>query len=335
MNIKSIAKEAGVSPATVSLVLNNKAGVSEERRRAIQELLNKHGYVRRAPARDQVSILLLKYVAHGTVVEHNGDFINQVLWGLESEAGRLRIKLTTRSVHGGDRESFLAGIANGGFDGVIVIATEMEPLFAEELANALIPVVSLDNIMEGMDVDAVVMDNRGGVLAAMRHLVEKGHRRIGFIGSSLRHVSNFALRFRGYKEALKLHGLEFNPDYVMNVVPTMDGSFRDISAILEKNPELPTAFFASNDSMGVGLIKALKTHNRAVPEKVSVIGFDDLHFCTVSDPMLTTMAVPKETMGRLAVQRIYERATAPAGARDCVKTLVFPPLVERESVRQL
>lgn len=335
MNIKTIAKEAGVSPATVSLVLNNKAGVSEERRRAILELLNKHGYVRKSPARDAVSILLVKYATHGTVVEHNGDFINQVLWGLESEVSRLKIRLTTRNIYGSDYESFLASLGNGEFDGVIVVATEMEPSFVQELGSALIPVVSLDNTMEGVDIDAVVMDNRGGVLAAVQYLVDKGHRKIGFIGSSLQHVSNFVMRYQGYRDALRQNGLPFNPGFVFEVVPTMDGSFQDISAMLEARPPLPTAFFASNDSMGVGLIKALKKRNYALPEQVSVIGFDDLHFCTVSEPTLTTMAVPKETMGRLAVQRVYERVTSPSNVHDCIKTLIFPRLVERESVRTL
>ncbi len=333
MNIKTIAMQAGVSPATVSLVLNNKAGVSDERRREIQALLDLHGYVRKGSGKAGVAVLLVKYLTHGTVVEHNGDFINQVLGGLEAEVDELKVKLTTRTIFGGNYDSILGSFRNGEFHGAIIVATEMDPSFIKELANTPIPVVALDNTMEGVEVDSVVMDNRGGVLAAVQYLVDKGHRRIGFIKSKLQ-VSNFEMRFQGYLDALRANNIDYNADDVFEVMPTMGGSYEDLLALIAQRPDLPTAFFASNDLMGVGLIKALKKRQYAVPDQVSVIGFDDLHFCTVSEPMLTTMAVAKETMGRLAVRRIYDRITT-GGTHDCVKTMLFPRLVERESIRDL
>lgn len=329
MTIREIAKVAGVSPATVSLVLNNKPGVSNERRQMIQRLLDESGYEKRSSDKSSFNILFVKYVQYGTIVEHNGDFITRVLDGLQDEADRLKINLTMRNVSSSHFEEIFDCLKTGGYHGLIVLGTELDDAFARKLEHASIPTVVLDNMVEHYALDSVVMDNRGGAYAGVCFLIENGHRAIGFVKSRY-DISNFRLRYEGYRSALEKHGIPFDKKYIFEVEPTMHGAYHDMLNALSKGRELPTGFFAGNDSMGAGVVKALKQYSYRVPEQISMVGIDDLPFCSISDPMLTTMAIPKEMIGKLAVRRIYDKILN--GESECLKQLVCPYLIKRESV---
>lgn len=329
MTIREIAKAAGVSPATVSLVLNNKPGVSNERRQKIQRLLHESGYEKRSSDKSSFNVLFIKYVQYGTIVEHNGDFINRVLDGLQDEADRLKINLTMRNVNSHHFEEIFDSINTGGYHGLIVLGTELDDAFAKKLEHVSIHTVVLDNMVEHYELDSVVMDNRGGAYAGVRYLIENGHSAIGFVKSKY-DISNFSLRYEGYRSALERYGIKFDEKYVFEVEPTMHGAYHDMLNALSKGRELPSSFFAANDSMGAGVVKALKQYSYRVPEQVSMVGIDDLPFCSISDPMLTTMAIPKELMGKLAMKRIHEKILN--NETDCLKQLVCPYLVKRESV---
>ncbi|MEM1484470.1 LacI family DNA-binding transcriptional regulator [Oscillospiraceae bacterium PP1C4] len=332
MTIRDIAKAAGVSPATVSLVLNNKSGVSEERRQVIQRLLTQNGYEKRCHDKSSLNILFVKYVQYGTIVEHNGDFINRVLDGLQDEADKLRINLTMRNLNSHHFDEIMDCFKTGGYHGSIILGTELDDAFAQKLEHSPIPTVVLDNMVENYELDSVVMDNRGCAFSGVRYLIECGHRKIGFVKSKY-DISNFHQRYEGYRSALEKHDIPFEEKYVFEVEPTMHGAYHDMLNALSKGRELPTSFFAGNDSMGAGVVKALKQYSYRVPEQISMIGIDDLPFCSISDPMLTTMAIPKETMGRMAVRRMYEKVLG--DSQECIKKLLYPHLVERESVAKL
>ena len=122
-------------------------------------------------------------------------------------------------------------------------------------------------------------------------------------------------------------------EYVVELSTTMNGAYKDMKLYLEKKPQMPTAFFADNDMIALGAMKALQEMGYEIPKDISIIGFDDLPFSEISNPPLTTLRVPKQEMGRLAVKKLLEAMEE--NVKIKTKTQVCTMFVERESVRDL
>ena len=130
------------------------------------------------------------------------------------------------------------------------------------------------------------------------------------------------------------NGIPMDNEYVFTVSTTMDGAYRDMRDYLEKKPAMPTAFFADDDMIALGCIKAFEEYGYRVPEDISVIGFDDLPFCEISTPRLTTIKVSKYEMGQMAVRRLIE-LIKDGNNKIHTKTQVCTELIERDSVADL
>ena len=182
--------------------------------------------------------------------------------------------------------------------------------------------------------DAVVIANTDSVLRAVDYLIEKGHRQIGYLAGDLR-IRNFKDRERGYRQALEDAGLEANPAWRVTLGTTLEGAYRDMGVWLDNvsRDDLPTAFFAENDVLAVGAMRAFNEHGIRVPEDVSIIGFDDLSLGAFSNPPLTTVHVPKHEVGEIAVRRLVGNIRNPK-SYTC-KTAVSTYFVERQSVCEI
>ena len=145
--------------------------------------------------------------------------------------------------------------------------------------------VMLDNWYEDLNFNAVLIDNTDAASAAVRYLIEKGHRKIGHLKGSYG-IKNFYYREEGYIRTLRENGLECDPGHTFLLTPSMEGACADMESLLQREPDLPTAFFADNDMIALGAIRALKQNGYNVPGDVSVVGFDDLPFCAISSPPL-------------------------------------------------
>ena len=132
---------------------------------------------------------------------------------------------------------------------------------------------------------------------------------------------------------MRKYKLEVKNHYIITLSTTLNGAYQDMLAYLDKEPGLPTAFFVDNDMIALGAMKALQESGYRVPQDVSIIGFDDLPFCEIAVPRLTSLRVPKQEMGRLAVRRIVEmmqeRSTAKTKIQICTE------FIERDSVLEL
>ena len=136
------------------------------------------------------------------------------------------------------------------------------------------------------------------------YLIQKGHRKIGYLKGKFR-IKAFRSREVGYRTAMKKGNCQMNTDYIVELSTTMNGAYKDMKQYLEKEPEMPTAFFADNDMIALGAMKALQEMGYKIPQDISIIGFDDLPFSEISNPPLTTLRVPKQEMGRLAVKKTF------------------------------
>ena len=165
---------------------------------------------------------------------------------------------------------------------------------------------------------------------ATSYLVNHGHQQIGYLRSKIR-IKNFLEREDGFCKGLST---QKRSDYIFDVEPTSEGAYHDMKALLEKSPKLPTAFFADNDIIAISCMKALKEKGFRLPEDISVIGFDDIMpLCEIIEPKLTTMRVPKQRLGMLAVDRLI--ANINNEAKEIIKLEVSTELVERDSVYKI
>ncbi len=326
MTIKEISKMVGVSPATVSLALNNKEGVSEETKKIIWHIANKYGYVKKGVMKK--NILFIKYIGNGAAIEHNGDFVARIIDAIESAVSNLNYNLVIKNIEAGYFDKEIHSVNFDDFEGIILLGTELEDHEGKLISNINIPVVAVDHMFEDYDVDSVVMDNYGGIFTAVKYLYDLGHREIGYIDSNIQ-FSNFNQRRLGYFRALDKLNLTYKTSYIKIVAPNLEGAYNTMLTQLEKNQPLPTAFIAANDTIAIGTIKALKEKDINVPEEISIIGFDDIPFGKILDKPLTTMQVDKEQIGYLAVSVLHNKINKVSQGH--IKTLTRTNLIERES----
>ena len=270
IKVKDLAKMLGVSPATVSLALNNKAGISQATRQRIFDKLNELGYSDRIPlptTAEPLNIRLVIYKKHGIVVADT-HFFSQVIEGINLETRRHGYNLLVTYLSGDDAKEEQQRLAClSPCNGVILLATEMEMEDLSPFLELDIPIVLLDSYFERVDADCVVINNVQGAAEAVRRLLQMGHTEIGYIHSSVP-INNFRERREGMEKALNSFGRK-----------------------------LP--FFADNDLIAFGAAQAIREAGLRIPEDVSLIGFDDMPIAEIMEPHLSTIYVPKQRLGML------------------------------------
>lgn len=333
--VKTIAEKLHLSPSTVSLVLNNKPGISAATRQRVFHTLNELGYqdyVPRSTVKPRLSIHFILYRKHGKILSDT-PFFAEVMEGIESQTRKYGYNLAISYINGNENiESQLQNISAANCQGIILLATE---LFKEDLTPFLrleIPLVVLDSYNETMRVNTVVINNVQGAFEATKYLIDCGHRRIGYLHSKTK-INNFLERKEGFKKALKSASIPYSAEMIYRLDANLDGSYRDMAKILSESPKLPTAFFCDNDILCIGAAKALKEAHYAIPDDISMIGFDDIPSCQMLEPPLTTVRVPKQSLGVLAVDRLAQMIHETV--RVNVKIEVETSLVERESVKRM
>jgi len=331
IKVKDLAEMLGVSPATVSLALNNKAGISQATRQRIFDKLTELGYSDRIPlpmAANPLNIRLVIYKKHGIVVADT-HFFSQVIEGINIEARRHGYNLLITYVSGKDskeEQQRLAGLAP--CDGIILLATEMEEGDLSPYLSLDIPLVLLDSYFEQANADCIVINNVQGASEAIRHLTALGHRRIGYLHSSI-HINNFGERREGVERMLHSRGLELPGEMIFLLEPSIEGAREGMLEYLSRPVRLPTAFFADNDLIAIGAAQAMREAGIQIPEDVSLIGFDDMPIAEIMDTPLSTVYVPKQRLGMLAVQRLIHRINGET--EEYVKIEVKTRLTARRS----
>jgi LacI family transcriptional regulator len=225
--VRDIAQQAGVSPATVSLVLNRRPGVGEETRSLVLKIADELGYSLPSSRRrkDVSTIRLLKIARHGHIInrDHNV-FISDYIDGIEQEAREHGYALEVQSYKGFDADQLIRELNQCEAVGAVVLATELRtediPLFQQ----AEIPLVFIDGTHPFAPFDFIDMDNEGAVFSIVSHFVESGHREIGIVGSSME-TRNFRAREDAFHAALDYHGLKAEKDYIFKVDSTFEQSF--------------------------------------------------------------------------------------------------------------
>ena len=325
VTIKDVAREAGFSVATVSRVLNNSGPVRVETRRRIEEVADRLNYTPNVAAR---SLITRKTLTIGVLLpDLYGEFFSEVIRGIDRAARTGGYHLLVSGSHN-DRQEIQAAVQamHGRVDGLIVMSPGLEPRAMVAGLPRRLPFVLLNCDLGENGFDAVNVDNYGGAKEMVRHLLGLGHTRVAII-SGARDNSDARERLRGYRDAIAEAGIEMSVELQVEGDFTESSGHRAAGRLLELDP-LPTAVFASNDSMAIGALSAFREAGVDVPEEMAVAGFDDIPIARYVSPPLSSVHVPIRGLGVRAVERLLESM---ADGRERTVEILPTRLVVRES----
>jgi LacI family transcriptional regulator/LacI family repressor for deo operon, udp, cdd, tsx, nupC, and nupG len=299
VTIKDIAKVAGVSHTTVSRALRGNPSISSNTVARIERLAKDMGYVPSAVAQ---SLHSQQTLTIGMVVTTIADpFIVKVVEGAErvAQAAGYSVFLST-SDNDPDRElAVVETFRRRRVDAIIVTSSRVGRLYSSQLDQVQVPIVLINNQEEGKYLYSIAVDDEQGAELAGRHLLEYGHRRIAYIGVPDRPKSN-ERRLAGYHAAFEQAGIAPDPDLIFS--PDAADDFQRGQVAFEAiEAARATAVFAYNDVIAIGLMTACAQHGVAVPDRLSIVGFDDIEPAVYVNPGLTTIHQPRLKLGQLAM----------------------------------
>ncbi len=326
--MRDVAERAGVSVTSVSHVINQTRLVSDDLRERVLTAMNELGYQPNALAR---SLRRKETYTIGVIMTNSADpFFAEVTRGVEDacfEQGYNIILCNSDSDL--DKELFYTNeLIKKRVDGILFLAAGGKSTqHIRTMQQRKTPLVVVDRYIPDLAVDTVLIDNARGGWLATHHLIELGHRRIGCItGPSDLTLS--AERVTGFRRAIQEAGLKVDESLIVKGNFQYETGYQAAQQFLAQ-PTPPTAVFACNDLMAMGVINAAVKQGWPVPDRLSVIGFDDIRMAGYTNPLLTTVAQPKYEMGSIAttmlLERIHNQEMAPR------QKLLDTQLVVRES----
>lgn len=326
---KELAKQLGLSTAAVSMALNGKRGVSESTRARVLDAAKKGGYdFERLRGKEDVpkgTIAFLLYKRHGAVV---GDtpFFSSLSDGVAEACRSEGYNLRLYYLYEESLKQDLQAIFADDIAGAILLGTEMRQQDFAPFASFSLPLVVMDMYFEGINRDCVLINNVQGAFAATNYLISKRKQQPGYLRSAYP-IANFEERADGFYKAIRFNGMAAGASPVHRLAPSADGAYADMKALIAQGDPLAKSYFADNDLIAAGAMRALKEAGYRVPQDIGIIGFDNTPMCEVSDPPMTTIHVPKQDMGMLAMQRLVLRMRDKRAAH--VKIEVETTIVKR------
>ncbi|MGW2839101.1 LacI family DNA-binding transcriptional regulator [Streptomyces sp. NPDC001493] len=311
ITLAQVAQQAGVSISTVSKVLNGRQDVAAPTRVKVERLLETHSY--RRTTRSAREAPLIELVFH----ELDSIWAMELIRGVENVA-KLHgagVVLTESGTRHSPSPEWIEGVLQRRPLGVVLVFSALPVEFKQQLRSRSIPFVIIDPAGDPEpDVPSVGSANWSGGLAATRHLIELGHRRIGIITGPEDMICSLA-RLDGYRSAMSMAGLEASSDLVLYGDFHVEGGY-DRTMELLALPDPPTAIFAGSDLQALGVLEAARVSGLRVPHDLSVVGYDDVPIARWSSPALTTVHQPLRQMAEESVQMLLRmRDEAPMTTR--------------------
>lgn len=304
--IEEVAKESGVSVATVSRVINRKGKVTGATRQKVLAAVAKLNYHPNAWGRSlrkgQSRILLI------LVPNITNPYYSPIVHGIEDMARRSQYQTMLCITDGSQAQtnSYFELLHNGNADGVILMDAKKDDMEISELAKGF-PSVQCCEYCSDESVGHVSIDNFKAAYEMTHFLCSVGHRKIGFIGAANEFIST-AQRRLGYEKALSEEKISAEPQYIVSAEKDYNFSSgvraaRDLLSL----PDRPTALFCISDVIALGALRAAEDMGLRVPEDLTVVGFDDVEYATMFRPMLTTVSQPCYQLGKTSCELLLEQ----------------------------
>ncbi|MEF3077653.1 LacI family DNA-binding transcriptional regulator [Winogradskyella poriferorum] len=329
--IYDIAKEVGLTAATVSRALNNNPKISEKTRKLVQETAQKMNYEQNTLAK---ALKSGKSYNVGVIVPRmDSNFFASVIRGIEEELYPKGYHVIVCQTH--DQENLETGninsLLNAQVDGILMSisnAKSKSNVF-HNIAQKKVPLIFFDRKKEIPGVSSVTIDDFNGAYQATKHLIEQGCKRIAHLSNN-RSLEIFKNRYLGYKQAIIDHGLEFDEDLVIETFSKVSEGRKTVKKLLKmKNP--PDAIFSSSDFSALGAIQEIKDQGLSIPEDISVVGFSNEPFTKFMELSITSVDQSPIEMGRIAAKVFLKEVDSKTLNKESEKIVLQPELIIRDS----
>ncbi|WP_294952021.1 HTH-type transcriptional regulator GalR [uncultured Gilliamella sp.] len=327
--IKDVAQLAKVSVATVSRVINNADNVSDKTREIVKKAMEKLDYYPDANAR---ALSQQNSNTIGIVVADVSDpFFGAMVTTIEKVAKRTgNFLLIGNGYHQEEQEyNAITQLIEHRCSSLVVHAKVLPDSRLIKLMQQVPGMVLINRIVRGFEKRCIALDDRYGSYLAVKHLIQNGHRQIGYLCSN-HEISDSSDRLQGYKEALAEHNIKVDENLITFASPNEVGGEQAMMSLLERNRQI-TAIACYNDSMAAGAMSVLYDNDIKIPNEVSIIGFDDLLLARYLHPKLTTVRYPLQTMAEQAAELALLLAKGEEPPTNLVNVFV-PTLTKRYSV---
>jgi LacI family transcriptional regulator len=304
ITLRDVATHAGVSPKTVSNVINNWPYVTDETRAKVERSISALDY---RPSGVASSLRTGRTNTIGVMIpDITNPFFGQVIRGCEDVlyTTGYSIFLCNTGENSTKERRYLDMLVNRGVDGLLMFGSRSNAEVLTAVVHDGIPVVAEDSPAQNGNTTVIEIDNIGGAQRAVEHLITLGHRRIAHLGGPVQRLAADH-RLQGYRQALENAGIPYEETLVLRCAPTIRGGFQSSLALLPSKK--PTALFCYNDLMAIGAMVVCHQLDLNIPDDIAIVGFDDIAIASLVEPALTTVRVRQYDMGRLASELLLER----------------------------
>ncbi|ATH92800.1 catabolite control protein A [Bacillus glycinifermentans] len=301
VTIYDVAREANVSMATVSRVVNGNPNVKPTTRKKVLEAIERLGYRPNAVARGLAS---KKTTTVGVIIpDISSIFYAELARGIEDIATMYKYNIIlSNSDQNMDKELHLLNTMLGKqVDGIVFMSGNVTDEHVEEFKRSPVPIVLAASVEEKGETASVAIDYEQALYDAAVMLIENGHKRLAFVSGPMQEPINKAKKLQGFKRALQDKGLEFKEEYVVEGDYTYDSGMEALDALM-KLDEKPTAVISATDEMALGIIHSAQDKGLSIPEDLEVVGFDNTRLSLMVRPQLTTVVQPTYDIGAVAMR---------------------------------
>ena len=307
---KELAQKLGISATAVSMALNNKAGVSTETRARIIKAAEEYGYdfTRIKNTHEhRGSIYILFYKTHNAILSYSPIF-NELYDGVSSECQNAHYAVKVMQFY--EKVDVLADCFSdlhiSDCAGIILVGTEIRQDVCRQFLSLRYPLILLDPYFDSLECTSVLINNAQGAYLATDYLIRTTRQQPGYLQSDYS-IPNFTQRQEGYFRALKENGMSPSRSIIHRLSPSIEAAMSDMLETIERKDPLAKCYFADNDIIAIGAMKALMLRGYRIPEDISVVGFDNISESRIIEPSLTTMDVPRRHIGRTAAKLLIEQ----------------------------
>lgn len=340
--IDDVAREAGVSTATVSRVVNNNYPVAKATREKVERAIEKLNFTPNAMAK---GLMLRKSNTIGVIIPSvMNPYFLQIVEEIERIAkakGYMVLLCAAKTPE--EEQEYLQNLINRTVDGVIVVdgTTQNRTNHYFEKIGKKLPLVLINGYNQGIKCNFIITDQETGARDALDYLYDLGHRRIGFVSSVEEEPYDYSYKLKEnvYRQFLQEKGLAFNENDMLLFPKDMDDDIQDVEnakALLKKrfdqNGSVPTAYFANNDVMGFAIISAANELGYKVPEDLSIVGFDNSLYSRIASPPLTTVDINTGKLGASSADMLID--IIENGRKGYEKITLSTQLVVRKSCKE-
>lgn len=333
VSIKDVANKTGLSPSTISLVLNNHSKIPETTKKRVLKAIAELGYVPHYSARSLSSkqtytiAVIVPQISHIFSIPFFGEAISGIYDACYSKNYKLIFEQA--KWEWAAAKNYLRIFKERRIDGMIYIGSTTRDKYLKDFEKEDYKIILVGSYFEDIDLSYVIGDNFQGARQATEYLIGLGHKRIGLITGGFQIISARD-RYRGYRKALEIGGIPFNSSLVERADFDFDSGYEAMKRLL---PKKPTAVFAGNDLMALGAIQAVEDAGLKVPDDISICGMDNIRTGRLLDNKLTTVDYNVYNMGFIAANRLIEMLES--NRKEKIKEIISTKLIIRESCKKV